>query len=46
MYFAIPFTYMVIDGVCDDTRELLNQSEYEVTNHNYNNIKLPGELYL
>ena len=38
---SITFTYMVIDGLADDNRQLLHQSEYEVTNHNYNNIKLP-----
>ena len=38
---SITFTYIVKEGVADDTRQLLHQSEYQVTSHSYNNIKLP-----
>ena len=40
---TVTFTYIIAlgnkDGLADDTRKLLNQTEYTVTNHNYNNIK-------
>ena len=38
---SITFTYIVKDGLADATRQLVNQTEYTVTSHKYNNIKLP-----
>lgn len=37
----IIFTYIVKDGLADETRELLQQPKYEVKAHIYNNYVLP-----
>lgn len=38
---CITFTYVVKDGLADDDRQLISNSEYTVNTHNYNNLKLP-----
>lgn len=38
---TITFTYVIKEGIADRDRELLNQTEYEVSSHNFNNLKLP-----
>ena len=38
---CITFTYVVKEGLADDDRQLISNSEYTVNTHNYNNLKLP-----
>ena len=40
-YDKIEFTYIVKDGQADGNRQLLQPANYEITKHNFNNIKLP-----
>lgn len=37
----ITFSYIVKDGIAEDTRSLLQEPVYEVTTHAYNNMQLP-----
>lgn len=34
---CITFTYVVKEGLADDDRQLISNSEYTVNTHNYNN---------
>lgn len=38
---SITFTYVISDGLADDSRQLLHPEKYELSTHSFNSYKLP-----
>lgn len=42
---TIEFSYIVREGLADDSRQLLNETVYEVATHSFNDMQLPLTMY-